>query len=491
MRDLQLAFVSNRTTGRWLRILSIIERDRRFKIGRMAEKLEVTHRTIAKDIKQIKEYFGESIILNSGNSGFTFEEKNPYLYKRRKQDLLADECLFKVITNVFYGKLKRIDELAHDYHFSESTFRRILTQCTPILESYGLKWQSNPINIEGNETNLRKFFKDFYYEGVDTVHTLTPDKALHELILDQLKGKIGHYEIGSGTTTAAFYYTFYIAIKRASLGYAIYIPKDLAKLAYEGSSFSMLYSLKNGIRRVYDVELSMEEFAWIYLVTLCKRTLNREDQERKFLQQFNQGYKTTQLTDEYLQLLDVPSEKKNILSTFLCSFFLSRKINHLISPVLNKEMNDVKETVIQNDCSSYERNLLFLKKRGKLLSFSSEYLEDISVSLTIYGNLLLDRYAPSKTIYFLLEGDHFICQYIQTRVVQQFGHTHCITFIPLQSLTTEALQAANIDLLVTNYDRYLLDYIVDTDYLLLKPIPDEQDWQHLERKINPHRRKFF
>lgn len=118
-------------------------------------------------------------------------------------------------------------------------------------------------------------------------------------------------------------------------------------------------------------------------------------------------------------------------------------------------------------------------------------MEVISVGLTMYGSLLLDRYSSSKKIYFLLEGDHFICQYIQTRAIQQFGCKHSITFTPLQYLNKESLKSAHVDLIVTNYDRYLLDFIIDSDYLLLKFIPDEQDWQHLERIINPYRRQLF
>lgn len=75
MRDLQMAFISNRTTSRLFRILSTIERDRIFTIGDLAERNQVTQRTIASDIKYIKEYFAESISLLSGNSGFIFEEK--------------------------------------------------------------------------------------------------------------------------------------------------------------------------------------------------------------------------------------------------------------------------------------------------------------------------------------------------------------------------------------------------------------------------------
>ena len=60
MRELQLAFISNRTTARLFRLLSTIERDRVFTIGDLAERNQVTQRTIANDIKYMKEYFGDS-----------------------------------------------------------------------------------------------------------------------------------------------------------------------------------------------------------------------------------------------------------------------------------------------------------------------------------------------------------------------------------------------------------------------------------------------
>ncbi len=131
---MQLAFISNRTTARLFRLLSTIERDRVFTIGDLAERNQVTQRTIANDIKYMKEYFGDSIALVSGNSGFVFEEKKPADYQK-KAKLVKNECLFEIIGNIFHGKLSKVDELAHHYHFSESTFRRLLNQRNPILKA--------------------------------------------------------------------------------------------------------------------------------------------------------------------------------------------------------------------------------------------------------------------------------------------------------------------------------------------------------------------
>lgn len=489
MRDLQLAFISNRVTSRLFKLLSVIERNRLFTIGELAEKIQVTERTIANDLKYMRDYFGESITLMSGNSGFVFEETRPSIYQERKQHLLENECLFEIIGNIFYGKLYRVDELADYYHFSESSFRRMLTQSNSALKSYGLQWASNPLTIQGDEASLRKFFKDFYYEGIETGYTVLPDPAFQDLILTQLNGKLGNYRIGSGTTPAAHYYTYFIALKRASLGYSINLPEELTNLAYTGADFSLMYSLKESLEQLYGNEIPKEEFAWIYLMTIVERTLDREDQEQLFYDHFHQEKESAQLTEAFLQMHELPQTNCQTVATFMRSFFLSRKLNHLIAPALNKEMTDIKEAVIYSDHETYQKNLHFLKEQGLIAFGLSKYLEDICVSLTLYSGLILDLYSPKKTIYFLLEGDHFICQYIRTRAIQQFGSKHKLTFLPLQSLTSESLQQDEADLIVTNYSRYVLDSVIETAYLLLKEVPDDQDWHQLEQTIDPYRKE--
>lgn len=491
MRDLQLSFISNRTTSRLFRILSIIERSRLFTIGELAKKIQVTERTIASDVKYMRDYFGESIKLSSGNSGIMFVEKKPSIYQKLKQQLLKNECLFEIVGNIFYGRFANVDELADRYHFSESAFRRMLKKSNKELKTYDLQWASNPLTIEGAESNLRKFFKDFYYEGIDTEYTVRPDQELIDLLGIKLEGMLETYSIGSGTTPAAFYYTFFIAIKRTSLGFVISLPEDLKSQTYTEVDFAQMFELKSSIEQLYKISVSKEEFAWIYLVNLCKRRLYLENHEQRFYDHFHQGEAIELITDAFLDMYVVPTKTYPTIKTFMKSYFLSRYINYRISPVLNKEMNDLKDAVFHFDQEAYQKNYEFLKERALNLLGTSPYLEDVSVSLTIYSGLILDIYTPSKIIYFLLEGDHFIYQYIRTRVIQRFGAKHIIKFLPLQYLTEEVLDNADVDLIVTNYSRYVLDHIVSTDYLLLKEVPDEQDWQKLEKIIDPYRKKLI
>ena len=280
--------------------------------------------------------------------------------------------IFEIIGNFFYGKFARVDELAEHYHFSESSFRRMLTQSNSILKMYDLQWASNPLMIQGEETNLRKFFKDFYYEGIETKYTLLPDLKLQDLILTKLEGKLGNYSIGSGTTPAAHYYTYFIAIKRASLGCTISLPEELKSLTYEEADFPLMYSLKEDIEKLYNITFPKIEFAWIYLVTLCERTLDRKDQEKRFYDHFHNGQEIEDLTDDFLDMREVSSKDRKTIALFIRAFFLSRNINHRISPVLNKEMSDLKVVIFNIDYIDYQRNYLFLKNEGKkylILSF--------------------------------------------------------------------------------------------------------------------------
>ncbi len=53
------------------------------------------------------------------------------------------------------------------------------------------------------------------------------------------------------------------------------------------------------------------------------------------------------------------------------------------------------------------------------------------------------------------------------------------------SFDEEFLNQEDIDLIVTNYSEYLSEYKVSTNCLLLKTVPDKQDWELLFKTIEP------
>ncbi|THE12066.1 M protein trans-acting positive regulator [Enterococcus hirae] len=485
MRELQLSFISNKPTIRLFNTLNYIERNRSFTIGELAEQNDASYRTTANDIKYLKEYFKDSALFTSTSNGYIFQEIERSLYKERKKQLLENELLFKLVEDIFYGRLERIDELAYQYNYSESAFRRLLMKCNPILKSYGLKWVSNPLTISGSEASLRKFFKDFFYEGVETPYSVLVDQRLPDLILNKVADKlsIDTYEVATGTTPTSFYYNFFITLIRVGQGCGVTIPKKILERVYEEKDFLLISSVSKEIEMVFGIHLSKEEFAWVYLVTMCDRTFNYEKFEKNFFEQFNLWPEITKMTEIFLNERKIPVNKHAQLAIFLKSFLLSIKIKDTIDPVLNKVMFDILDEIVSDNTEDYERNYRFLQGHKKTFAISETYMRDICISLTLYSDMLLDYYESSKKVYFLLEGNHLAYQSIRIKALKLFGNKHELTFVPIQSLTRDKLNAENIDLIVTNYSRYIADFINDIDYILVKDVPDEQDWSNISNQL--------
>ncbi|MDY4306863.1 HTH domain-containing protein [Enterococcus mundtii] len=54
MRELQLKFITNTITERWMRILNVIEQQNMFTIVGLSQQLGVSKRTILKDVSELK-----------------------------------------------------------------------------------------------------------------------------------------------------------------------------------------------------------------------------------------------------------------------------------------------------------------------------------------------------------------------------------------------------------------------------------------------------
>ncbi|EPH91056.1 HTH domain protein [Enterococcus faecalis 06-MB-DW-09] len=491
MRNLQLGFISNKSTARLLRILNYIEHKNSFTLGKLANVIQVTERTIASDIKFLKDHFGNTSNFFSGSKGYYFKVIRLSEYKEKKKKLLINECLFEIIERIFYGKLNRIDELAHHYNYSETAFRRLLAQSNSILEGYDLFWTSNPLRIKGDEGSLRKFFKDFFYEGIETAYTIIPDSELSETFIREVGSKIGNYTVGSGTTPGSFFYILYITIKRVEHGNRVTIPKELQKIVFEEHDFLMFSPIGEIVERLYSVKLPKEELAWLYLVVVCKRTIDREDLEKTFFKLFNLWPEIHKMTNRFFKERAIPYEVQSQVSVYLNAFFLSRKINDQIAPALNKEILDDIDKVMDGKHVVFEKNLRFFNQINNTSFFSPRYMREICMSFTLYSEMILELYVSRKNIYFLLEGNHFICQTIRLKAIKLFGSQHKLLFVPLHMLNKESLSEEGIDLIVTNYDRYIFDYIDHSKFILINEIPDKQDWIKIARKINPLQQAMF
>ncbi|MDF2534726.1 MAG: hypothetical protein K0R18_883 [Bacillales bacterium] len=466
-----------------MQILAIIEREGTFKTVSLAERLFCSQRTLVKDLHLIKEHFGDSVAILSNNSGFHFEEQDRLLYQERKEQLLEQDVLFEILEKIFFGEETDLDELAHQYSYAESTLRRFLLRTQPVLATYDLNLSFKPVTLVGEEVNLRKFFFDFYYGSEQTPQSVRSPEGLHQLVLQELGDQLGHYEVGTGLSIAAFYSLLYLTMVRVDQGKRVQVPQWAQDVVYQEQDFGLLVALVPRIKKEYGISLPKEELAWLYLVLASKRTTKLLSHEELFLARFNQWPEANRLAADYFSSSTFDSWDRPLLETFLASFFASRRLNDILWPIWNKQQIEVVQIIKQQ--ATYEKNKAFLLHHRVDKCFTTHFFEDIVVSFTLFSDLLLHSHQPKKTVLFLIEGDSMVVQSIRLQAQRQLGEQYHLIFPGLHELTEARLKSEKTDLVVTNYRPYLFEYAIKEDYVLLNTIPNPKDWDRVKHLLNP------
>ncbi|WP_347082697.1 helix-turn-helix domain-containing protein [Enterococcus mundtii] len=485
MQELQLAFITNPMIHRWMRILTNMEQIGNFTLVQLSEQMVISHRTLVKDIQSIRDYFGDSISLHSDNTGFYFKECDRVSYKEKKEQLIVNEPLFEIMSAIFYGEAIDLDELAHRYSYGESTLRRFFARVRPTLKEYGLALQATPVLLTGDEGSIRKFFFDFYYIAEPTPHTIRPPEGLHQSVIKGLADRLGKYEVGTGLSISAFYSLLYLVVIRVQQGKTISVPKEIKERVYKEKDFELLTLLVPIIEKDYGVTLPKEELAWLHLIIVSKRTIDRLDQEILFLERFNLWPNMADVAVAYFSDPIFDRWDRKVLETFLTSFLVSRKLNDAIYPTWNKQQKETINAIQQEQPITYNKNLTFLEHHQKSMAFSSKSFEEIAVSFTLFSDLLLRYYQPVRKVLFLLEGDYIGIQKIRLQALRILGNQHELIFVSLHELSEEWLKSEETDLIVTNYRPYLFDYGLQNDYILLNTLPTAADWQRVVHALNP------
>lgn len=324
MRELQLNFILNKTTVRWLKILNQFERERTCSIVSLAEKLDVTQRTISSDLKGLSALIQDVATLIPVSDGYHFTETNPIEYLEKKRELVTKEGLYQILDAVFHGVALSVEEWAQKFYVSESTMRRYLNSASKTLRYYNLTLSLTPVRILGREVDIRKFFKDFYYASDVTPHTLLLPTQLIDLV-DAALPYASSELINTDTSPNDFFYDLFIMIERHKAGYKIEIPISLAKQATLIPEFFTFCKIKHSIEKIYQINLPQEEFIWLYLVTVIKRTLTNPSKERKFIEYFSLWPELAKISQMFVEKWTTEFRDRQMIETLIQTFFCQKK----------------------------------------------------------------------------------------------------------------------------------------------------------------------
>lgn len=492
MKEFQLNFVTNKMSMRWLKILNYLEQNQNCTTGELAKLTNNTTRTIVSDILAIKEYFGSTIEISSSKIGYVFEDREPQNFIAGKRNLIDNEPLFVMLESVFFGEHYSLVEWSERFHISESTLGRYLKGIVPVLKEYNLDINFTPVDLVGEEVDIRTFFHAFYYDSDVTPHTVLPSIAIQNITIDMFGNS--DFIDKQFSFFNDFNYWLYITIERCNIGKNIpTLNEELLGLIYQDENFDLFKKINHFIKRHHDTELPEIEIAYIYLLMISRRDMSDIQSNRSFFEKYSNYPAINSLAEVYTEHFFDRSNDKQRDQILVASFLAAERIKYLITPVMNHNIGDVNTFVLEAYHVTYKQEIDFIKNNQLWKKiFPTKNRNDVCMNLILVSEAIKNiHWRSTKRIAFILEGNHYICQNIKSRFQRLLGPFYTIYFPDSNELSLAYIQEQQIDLVVTNYSEYITDFVVNVDYLLMKAIPDAVDVNRLLRKINPRNTDFF
>lgn len=485
MENLQLKFITNKVTIRWLKILDMLERLRVCSSKQIADSLKIGIRTISTDIREMREHFGSSVEISSEYVGYFFKEINPDLYHMRKRALIKGEVLFIVLKSILNGNLHTFEEWAFKFHLSESTMKRYLMSAEETLQEYELKFALTPVDLLGEEANIRKFFKDFYYEVEIVPHTLLPIDKMRKFI--EQSTNLNQFKFNTNISQSDFSYYLYIMIQRIKSKRHLKTNKPMNVFVYSEHEKNFFNSLDTYVYSEEGVIIPQEEKKILYLYCACQRTINDIEREKDFCNQFDKEMSLKKVSYSFLSIYDEKLYLMNPdLSYYVHSFFTAIQNLDNIHPIFNRNVTGINKFSNSAYPEGMKIAYQFIKKNCAVLNVSTKFIDDIVANLVLTVESIKDLHKPNpKKIAFLIEGSYYLSRSIESKAYRYLGAHHQIYFINMNKLNKKFLSENKIDIFVTNQGDYITEFLANVEYLVFKSLPDISDWNNLLKMINP------
>lgn len=168
----------SKTENRRLKLIEILSNTHtRINLETLSKQLDCSVRVVREDLIFLREQFNEFEL-------HTVKDEIQLIYRPSKgikhiyQHFYNHSTSYQLMEIAFFEEGDSIEELEERLFVSTSTIYRLMKQLNKVLSTYDFKVVLNPIQITGNEQNIRTYFYDYFYEKY--LFTSWPFKTLNE-----------------------------------------------------------------------------------------------------------------------------------------------------------------------------------------------------------------------------------------------------------------------------------------------------------------------
>lgn len=483
MNHFFLQLIAEKKTRRQIRVLQkIYDAKYPLTVDEIAEDLDISKRTLSRDIRDIEHSFPEQEILELNTVyGYSIDQSH-YV-----DDLIVkvseESPLLLIVNGIFKGEFKKMEEWAHELFISTSTLKRYLTNLKNLLKEFKLELSLTPIAINGEEVNIRLFFFEFFYNMNDISTISHPTEAEYELhsralaLYNEITG------MSNFTQHRRAMYWIMVVNTRIKQGHFVKLNPELKKIQTQMETYQVFTQVapllmpalaEGGVpddEVVYMDLLTMDTF--VYLETRVISGFHTEAE---------MGAVNDFLTKAF-QELGIGALEALDLRVFI-SYFRNQMILSKLTPLFQKNIYEVNQFIKSRHTALFYKWVDLVKNDPIKQIANIEYVEDVVVNLTMFTHFMVRNKnfkEHERHILFAFDGSNAYLNYLTT-LVEKFNIKNLqITFLTNHHVTNELVEERQVDVVVCNYkdDNEVLGCKVYT----AERVPTENDWEQIRNII--------
>lgn len=483
MNHFFLQLIAEKKVRRQIRVVQKIY-DAKFPltVDEIAEDLDISKRTLSRDIKDIEHSFPEQEILEL-NTLYGYSINHSHYVDDLIVRISEESPLLLIVNGVFQGEFKSIDEWADELFLSTSTLHRYLTYLKNLLKEFKLELSLTPIAILGEEVNIRHFFFYFFYNMNDISTINHPTEVEYEFHMKLLAGYDEIRKTSNFSQHRRGLYWIMVVNTRIKQGHFIKINPELKKKQKKMETYQVLAQVVESLFPVFVADsVPEDELVYMDLLTLDIFVYLGD----RVISGFH-SKEEMDAVDDFLakafQVIGIDAIEASDLRVFI-AYFRNQIILSKLTPLFQKNVYEVNQLIKGGHKTLFYKWVDLLQNDPIMQIANVEYIEDVAVNLTIFTHCMTynKRFKErERHILFTFDGPNAYLNYLAT-LVEKFNIKNVrITLLTNEHVTNELIKERQVDVVVCNYKDD--DVVLDCEVYKSERVPTENDWEQIRNVI--------
>ncbi|WP_170924750.1 helix-turn-helix domain-containing protein [Candidatus Enterococcus clewellii] len=473
MNEIGYDLLTDASIKRKVTILThLLESEVPLPLSELADFCEVSLKTLRRDVQTLGDYFPDTIYQeNAALSLNPLKSREPI--SKFIDEQIKGNMLFTIVEDTFYGECEPIEYLSEKFFVAESTLRKHLSLLKKVLKPFDLTLNLSPVEILGNEVNIRYFYFHFFEHSLEYSGSVYPEAKQSDLY-NLLRSFLHKHGLVLNVNYHRLICWFFISEQRIRQKKLVYLDKSIID---KYASFHAVFTIRNALEKMSppSVMFAVSESEIIFSFLLSLDTIVYDAKSHFLPNDFLiEMEKYENLVTDFFKVSNLTYALNVELKAIIKAFLVNEHALQGLTGLFHKNKPRFNSMIQKKYPDTYSIWIKILKKQTDF-----DYISDLAVSLTALTKAKVNR---SRKVLFAFNGTSAETAYYKYQAQKYVPKTTETLFIFNQPIDNDLIERLDIDFCVCNFS--LSVYDLSCKFFKFASVPSVVEWETLTNKLS-------